>query len=287
MITSYIPDTNELHGPRTVSNNQTVIGLYQYLRNIMPLAVKHVRDGFLSSVFIGPNSPAILVNKKTLKKELVSLDSEYYDEWMTYEGLEKVMARFGEDNLRHEPLSIGDHYLGLLYKEPGCYKFVQDIAELPEGRDPKWLTPITFAELLYLSVYKDSHTVPAFVTRYPVTGYGSIYPCYLYLKTTVKSEVRYELDDDWNKKSDAIAYEFPISGDQFYNSMSPAAAHLARLGADFDGDLCSCICVLTDEARAEIQEALSKKDYYVGVNGKMAFSASNDVVDLVVANMTG
>lgn len=286
VITSYIPDTDELHGPRTVSNNQTVIGLYQYLRNIMPLAVKHVRDTYLSSVFIGPNSPAILVNKKTLKKELVSLDAEHYDEWMTYEGLEKVMARFGEENLRHEPLEIQGYYVGLIYKEPGQYKFVQDISELPEGKDPKHLFPITFAELLYLSVYKDSHTIPAFVTRYPVTGYGSIYPGYLYLKTTVKSEVRHELDDNWQVKSDSIAYEFPLFGEQFYNSMSPAASHLARLGADFDGDMCSCICVLTDESKEEIASALKKKDYYVGVNGKMTFNASNDVIDLVVANMT-
>ena len=231
VITSHVPDTQELHSPKTVGANQTVIGLYQYLRMILPLAVKHVRDTYLSDIFIGPNSPAMLVNPKTLKKEAVHLDAEYFDEWMTYEGLEKVFARFSEENLRHEPLEINGFYLGLIYNDGEYYCFVQDVSELPEGKDPKYLSPITFAELLYLSVYKDASEMPCFVTRYPVTGYGSIYPCYVYLKSTVKSLVRKELDASW-EPTGAIAYEFPSVGVQFYNSMSPGISHLARLTAD-------------------------------------------------------
>lgn len=233
VITSNIPNTDELHSPRTVSSNQTVVGLYQYLRMILPLAVKHVRDSFLGDVFVGPNSPAILVNKKTLRKEAVHLDPEYFDEWMTYEGLEKVFARFGEENLRHVPLEIDGFYLGLIYDDGKSYKFVQDVSELPPERDPKFLRPITFAELLYLSVYKDAATIPCFVTRYPVTGYGSIYPSYVYLKTTVKSGIRHELDDSWSP-SGFTAYEFPLQGIGFYNSMSPSITHIVRLDADYD-----------------------------------------------------
>lgn len=233
VITSYIPDSNELHGPRTVGANQTVMGMYQYMRAILPLAVKHVRDTYLPSVFVGPNAPAVLVNPKTLKKEIVNLDAEYYDDWMTYEGLEKIMARFGEENLRHEPLMIEGYCMGLLYNDGRVFKFVQDKDELPEGFDAQHLSPITYAELLYLSVYKDSHETPCFVTRYPVTGYGSIYPSYVYLKSTVKSQSLMELGDDW-APTGSIAYEFPKKGEQFYNSMSPNVTHIGRLGADYD-----------------------------------------------------
>lgn len=285
VITSYIPDTTELHSPKTVSTNQTVVGLYQYLRAILPLAVKHVRDTYLNKVFIGPNSPVVLVNKKTLKKELVNLDPEYYDEWMTYEGLEKVMARFGEENLRHEALEIEGYYIGLLYIDEKVFKFVQDKDELPEGFSENNLIPITYVQLLYLSVFRDSSSIPCFVTRYPVTGYGSIYPSYVYLKTTVRSTVKEELDDNW-ANSGVFAYEFPIQNEQFYNSFSPSPAHIGRLGADYDGDAMSLICVLTEEAKAEVKKKLNSRDYYVGVNGKMSFSASNDIVDLVLANMT-
>lgn len=286
VISSHIPDAQQLHSPKTVGTNQTVIGLYQYLRMILPLAIKHVRDTYLSDVFVGPNSPAIMVNKKTLRKEQVMLSPEYYDEWMTYEGLEKVFARFGEENLRHEPLDIEGYWVGLIYDDGKHYKFVQDIEDLPEDRDPKFLRPITYAELLYLSVYKDAAQIPCFVTRYPVTGYGSIYPSYVYLKTTVKSKVRMELDDSWEPTGN-VAYEYPVEGVGFFNSMAPSMSHLSRLTADFDGDTCSATAVWTDEAKAEISKVLNSRDYYVAITGKMAFSAGNDLTDLTLASMTG
>lgn len=235
VITSYLHDSPELFGDRSVSANQSVVGLYQFLRAIFPLAVKLVRDRYLSQVFVGPNSPAILVNKKTLKKEAVQLDPMYYDEWMTLEGLEKVFARFGQDDLRHDVLETDTHYFGLLYKGPdNTYKFVQDVDDVPETRSSKDLHPITFAELLYLSVYEESKDIPCLITRYPITGYGSIYPSYIYLRTTIKSEIRTELNDDWTE-SDRKAVEFPIVGEQFYLSLAMHNAHAARLTADFDG----------------------------------------------------
>lgn len=285
VITSYIPDTKELHSEKTVGTNQTVVGLYQYMRMILPLAVKHIRDTYLSDVFVGPNSPALLVNKKTLRRESVHLDPEYYDEWMTYEGLEKVMARFGEENLRHEPLEIEDYYIGLLYDDGVHYKFIQDIEDVPENLDKKHVRAITYAELLYLSVYKDSSEIPCFVTRYPITGYGSVYPSYVYLKTTVKSQKRIELGENWEPTGD-IAFEFPIYKEQFYNSMSPSISHLGRLGADYDGDTMSATAVWTDESKAEVHKLLNSRNYYVGINGKMSFSADNDVISLVLASMT-
>lgn len=285
VITSYLHDSPELLGDKSVSTNQSVVGLYQFLRGIFPLAVKQVRDTYLSDVFTGPNSPAMLVNKKTLKKETVHLGAEYYDEWMTVEGLEKVFARFGQDDLRHDVLETDTHYFGLLYKGPDMtYRWVQDIDELPEGRDAKDLHPITFAELLYLSVYKGSSTVPALITRYPITGYGSIYPSYTYLRTTIKSEVRVELNDQWERGADK-ASEFPVSGDQFFSSLSVSSAHLQRLTADHDGDVLSYTCALTEEARAEIRAKLNSRDYYVGIDSRMFFSASTDIIDLVLASM--
>lgn len=238
VITSYLHDSPELFGDTSVSTNQTVIGLYQYLRMIFPLSVKLVRESYLSDIFLGPNSPVLMVNKKTLKKEQVRLEGKYYDEWMTMEGLEKVFARYGQNDLRHEVLATETHYFGLLYKGPqNDYLFLQDIDDLPSHLDKAYVKPITFTELLYLSVFKDSAEIPCLITRYPITGYGSIYPSYIYLRTTIKSEVRYELGPD-GERTGIKAVEFPIEGDQFYNSMSPSSSHLGRLTADFDKQHC-------------------------------------------------
>jgi len=232
VITSYISKNTQLFGPRHVSSTQTVVGLYQYLRATLPLSIKNVRDGFIGSVFTGPNSPMILVNKKTLKKVVVPINPKEYDKWMTNEGLEKVFATYGQENLRHSYVEISDHYAGLIFKgKDGTYKIFQDIDELPERYSREDVTPLTITELIMLSVYGDSSETPCFTTRYPITGYGSIYPSYVYLKTTVESDTRTLLDDKWEPTEFACA-EFPIYGNGFYNSFSVASKNLSRLGAD-------------------------------------------------------
>lgn len=222
----------------SVSFNDTVVGLYQYLKTILPVARFSIRNGFLSKVFLSVNSPVALVNKDTLKKELVILKPEYYDMWMTDEGIEKIISSFAEPSIRHKPIEINGKYIGLIYKGPDrTFKLFQDIDELPPNLDKKNVTPITLCELLYIAVYKDSSKYPAFVTRYPITGYGSIYPSYVFLKPTVNVEERIPLDDNWNQMTEEYrTYNFPITGEDFINSMSPHSSKMAGLGLDYDGD---------------------------------------------------
>lgn len=238
VITAAISEVVELGGPKSVSCNETTVGLYQYLRCIMPLAVKLIRDEFSSKIFTGPNTPATLVDPKTLKKAVVDIDPDVYDEWMTYEGIEKLCARFKEEGLRHDVLEYKGYYLGMVYKGPDMtFKFVQDISELPPGRDPKDLHPITYGELLYIAVYKQAMKTYGFVTRYPISGLGGIFPSGIYLRSTVKSHVRTPLDDSW-QPMDVTAQEYPIEGLTYFSSMSPPTSHIKRLGAD------QSLCVL-------------------------------------------
>lgn len=48
----------------------------------------------------------------------------------------------------------------------------------------------------------------------------------------------------------------------------------------------SYVPVMTDESITEVTELLASRDYYVGVDGKMVFSAVNDVSELVFSEMT-
>lgn len=239
VITSAISEVTELHGAKSVSCNETTVGLYQYLRCIMPMVVKLIRDEFSTKIFTGPNTPATLVDPKTLKKTLVDIDSDLYDEWMTYEGIEKLCARFKEEGLRHEVLDYKGCYFGLVYKGPDMtFRFVQDVDELPEGRSKADLHPITYGELLYMAVYKQVPKTYGFVTRYPITGLGSIFPSGVYLRSTVKAQVRQELDNNW-QPLEISAQEFPIGGLPFFSSMSPPSAHIKRMSADRKTLFCS------------------------------------------------
>lgn len=286
VITALNNDSDHLESPTRVDVNQTVMGLFQYLKATLPIAIHHLKSGFLSKVFIGHNSPAFLVNKETLKKEMVHIDPKHYDEWMTDEGLEKIISRYGEEDLRHLTLEIDKHYIGLIYKDKNYFKLFQDIDELPEKFKRENVYPITFTELLYTSVYSDSNTFPCFVTRYPVISYGGVYPSYVYLKTTVKGEVKTELDDNWEPTKN-VALQFPIKDAKFMNSMSPSLAHLAMLGADFDGDMCSANITYTEESKEEIKKLLNSSKFYIDNSGRMPFSADIDTINYVLANITG
>ena len=105
------------------------------------------------------------------------------------------------------------------------------IDEFPEGWDKKHVSPVTYAELYYLSIQKRMKEIPMLVTRYPITGYGSIYPSMVYMKTTTRSKCLTLLDENWQETGE-YANEFPIQGLPFVNSMSPARNNLGRLGAD-------------------------------------------------------
>jgi hypothetical protein len=288
VITSMDTSTTYLGAPGAVGFNNTVVGLYQAMKAALPVTLFHVRNGFLSKVFTAVEAPTNLVNKKTLKAEPVQLKPTYFDRWMTGEGLERVITSFRDEGIRHKPLEIDGHYLGLIYKGPdGTFRLMQDIDELPPTRDRKDVHPLTFCELLYLSLYQVLNKYPVFVTRYPVTGVGSIYPSLLFVKTTIKGEQRQELGSDWAPMGPGhVAYEFPLAGTPFVNSLVPHSAHLAPMGADFDGDTASANVTYSDESVAEVMAYLTKKRAYVGTNGKLLYSTNVSTVQLVLHNLT-
>lgn len=288
VITAMDTATSYLGAPGTVAFNDTIVGIYQALKAMMPIARYHIRNGFLTKVFTTVDAPAKLVNKKTLKAEPVQLKAAYFDRWATNEGIEKVLNSFGEEEIRNKPLEIEGRYMGLIYKGPdGTFRFLQDIDEVPSTRDKKDVHPMTFCELLYLSAYNKWNKYPLFLTRYPITGIGSIYPSKAFVKTTIKSEVRRELNENWEPMGDEnIAYNFPLNG-PYINSLVPHSAKLEALTADFDGDTASCNIVYSDDAIREVDTFLTKRRAYVGTDGRFMSSVDVSTVALVMFNMTG
>jgi len=237
VITGYVSNATNLDDPRTITTNHTVVGLYQCLKCISPLSLKLIRDEYLSDIFTGSNSSYTLINKDTLQREHINSDPRIYDEWMTSTGIEKKLNLYSNESSRHLPITIGDKYLLLILLTPdNGFKVVKDIRDVPEELlKVSILRPITYTELYMASIYKHIHDIPVMITRYPAIEYGSIYPSWIYLKSTVRSEVRYELDDSFTKTENVCA-EFPIANEKFFESTSVSVKQLARLGADFDGD---------------------------------------------------
>lgn len=268
--------------------NSTIMGLYQYMKGALPKSIYDIRQ--VIQLYISDSSqPASLVDKKTLTNVQVNLKAQTYTQWTTNEGVERLVSAFREESIRDKPLEIEGHYLGLIYKGPdGTFKIMQDIRDLPPGRSKDHVYPLTVTEFFLLAVYKTASRLPVLVTRYPVTGIGSIYPSMVHLRTKTEFEVRRPLDDHWLPMPDSeIVYEFPKIGGAYINSLVPHSSHLQALGADFDGDQSSANIVYSDEAIAEITAQLDSPQAYIGPDGKFIDNVDTSTVNLVMFNMTG
>lgn len=292
VITAMNPNTSYLGKPGSISVNDTIIGLYQMLKAVLPISVNLIKNGFLKSVFFSPNVPARLLAKtdKGWEEKSIVLKPENYNRWTSNEGIEKIITLFSDVHLRNRPIVIEGYYLGLTYKGPdGTFKFIHHPDEIPEERRTKEvmesLEPITLAELFYGSFYKRSR-FPLFITRYPVTGNGSIYPSFSYVKTTTVSEERVELDDSWNYDIKNLAHHFPVKTSEWNDSLSPHSIRIGRLGADYDGDMCSSNAVYTEEAVNEITNFQNSRRAYINTNGEFINTTAVATVELVFHNFS-
>lgn len=276
-----------LGDPGNIGPNHTVLGLYQALRATRPVAIFEFKNNFLNSVHNGPASPVRLVNAKTLKQEPVSLKPDEWDRWFSDEGIDKLFTLFQNVNIRHQPIVVNGHYMALIYKGPdNTVRILRDIDELPAHLDKNLVTPVTYCELIYLSVQKRLNTLPLLVTRYPVASMGSIYPSINYIKTTTISERRFVLNENWEKIESDYVMSFPVLGEAFINTLCPNMIRLELLDADFDGDTSSANALYTDEAVDEVHALLGKKIAYIDPKGRLIASAMIDTARLVCFNMT-
>lgn len=291
VITAMNVPIAELGAPNVPKFTDTVIGLYQLAKGILPITIYLLRSGYLEKVFSPGNGQALLVNPTTLKSEMIELPPDVYDRWTTVEGLEKVITSYKDAEIRNRTVMLDRHALALVYApaDKMVFKIFSDIDELPEGFDRKDVRPINLVELLYLSGYKRWNDYCGVVTRYPVAGLGSTYPTTFYTKTTIRGEMRRELGDDWGELpgDENLALEFPTYDPLAYlDSLVIPSARLAGLVADFDGDTASANIFYSDEALAEIRGMLNSKRSYVDPRGGMMASIDVDTVALVFRNFT-
>jgi hypothetical protein len=272
--------------------NDVVIGLYQAAKNVLPKAIYHLKTGVVGEIFQTQNNNVELVEPKSLKRTWVEVANEDVDRWGTDEGLEKVIHELSVLEKRNQPVKIADHYLALVYLDDReNYKILRGIEDLPEGYNKKWVRPITYMELIYLSGVAMWNKTHAFVTRYPVENFMSSIPCRVYVKTTVTGEMRHELDENFERRGDDyVALEYPVfEGDdaQYHDSTSINPSRLGPLGADFDGDTVSVLSAYSKESAEEAERYFKSRAAYLRAGGGLAFSVDVHTLGLALRFMTG
>lgn len=233
-------DTNaaDLDMPNRPKFKDVAVGLYQGAVSIKPKTIFSLRNSILSGVFDTLTQSVELINKKTLKLESVNVSAETIDKWGTPDGLERVINELKVVDQRSRAIEIENHYLALVYLDNDSnFKVFRDITEFPKELNKEFIRPITYSELVYLAGLSIWNTTVGFITRYPIENYNSSIPCRMYMKTTVKGELRYQLGWDW-KRDDTlpIALEYPVfelnKPAQWHDSLSLPPSTLAPLGAD-------------------------------------------------------
>lgn len=228
-------------GIRSPDINTTHAGLFQTMKGILPMTIHRLRNHPLYlHAFTGDAEFINLVNKKTLKSERVDVDQFVIDNWQSVEGIEKLVQKFSQPEMRYKPITISGHYFGLIYKDEEKFQILKDIDELPEGWDKNNVQPIRYIEYVYAAMYPILYDQRGMLTRYPVTGMGSTYPCKIYTKTTTSAKSLQEYENG-DKLDQEPAREFPWvnPGEEptYFSTTSAHSSFLSGLGADHDGEM--------------------------------------------------
>ena len=232
VITANTSTVKDLRDTRYVGYNHTSVGIYQYVKAIQSLAMHHVHKRFILGAMNPYTNNVKVIDSKTMKTTVKTVAPKIKDAWLTRAGLTSIFNKFEQDVTKSDYAKIGDDYIALIDDQKDKIFVIKDTNNVPNGANLANARPITYTELVYISIYDTVADARCLVTRYPVTGTGSIYPSRVYLKTTmVGREVDCYVDDEVLHLT-----EYPIDGQRFLNSVSPGFAHLGRLGADFDGD---------------------------------------------------
>lgn len=293
VLSSLDNTTDDLDAPNRPGFNDTVIGLYQASKSILPKTIYALKTSIVGDIFSSSSNMVELVEPKTLQRTWVEIANDDMDLWATDEGLEKVVNELSVPEKRARPIMVANHYLALVYvDDQQNYRILRGIDEVPEGFDTKWVRPITYVELIYLVGLGSWYSTNAFVTRYPVENAFSSIPTRSYVKTTVVGEMRYPLDAFFERDPDApIALEYPrfIEGEtpQYHDSTSVPSPFLDPLGADFDGDTISYNAVYSREASEEAERYFRTRKAYIKAGGGLAFSVDIHTLKLSLRFMTG
>lgn len=237
VLTGYSNNITNLKDSTYAGWNSTTIGLAQLCKALLPVAVnKLLNHEFVLEAFPTNDNTAFLLDKNTLERVPVQLNNKTIDKWTTQQGVESLIDNFMEHSVRKSPVEIEGYYLGLIYTDDkNGFKYIYDISDVNNYTwlDTKFVRPITWVELFYLMNYKEWNTYPMTNTRYPISGAGSIYPAYAFVKPTVNTEIRYELDDEGFliKENRAIVYP-NLNNPVFVDGVTSSPSRLAGMGAD-------------------------------------------------------
>lgn len=287
VITARKVSRKNLKAPMLVSPNSVDMGLFQGLLNYQYVCAHGVMNEYLTNVFTIGNQSAKLVNKKTLEFEYVEVAPAIVDKWTTFTGINKLFNGFADASIRNKEIVIDHRFLMLVYDDGTDVCVLHDINDLPEGKDKKFVKPITYMEFFYLSCYKAIGDQVSQQTRYPIIGIGSIFPAAVNLITTEGAGSRTIRDPyDWSERD--VCHSYPSRRDKqdFFDAMSVDPSREAGLDSDHDGDQLNSNSVCAEDSKEQVKELFGKRSYYISGTGRFLYDPINEPIQFMFKSAT-
>ncbi|QDB70394.1 hypothetical protein CF8_0225 [Aeromonas phage CF8] len=216
--------------------NSTIIGLYQALLGFSLIAQHELLNGYLSEVFTQGITSARLVDPKTLESVYVEVDAYTVDKYTSADGIVSLCNGFSNPNLRNKEIRIAGHYLGLVYDDGEKVALVHDINDLGDNLNKKFVKPVTYMQFFYMQTARAIEKKMLQVTRYPITGIGSIFPSRVFIRpTNATSSHRILVDLDGSEIGQFHFFPEYSKEVSYFDGMSIANIRLGLAGGDFDG----------------------------------------------------
>lgn len=285
IITAMDPAPIKLNSPSSFSMTDTMIGIYQFMASVPDITIHNLKTSLIGEFINQLPKQVAVVDTKTLKSVTIEPSQDTVTAWGSNDGLYKLISNFAKAKHRHDSIIVDGHFVKLIYRDDKSWRLLDDISELPAELDPQNVKGITWVELFYIISLDSSKQLHGLVTRYPITGDGSIYPSKIFLRSTSVSESLVELDSDWGSSS-RVYPMMPVLNKPFIDSMSVNPKYLKALGGDYDGDKCSFNILTSQEANQEIETYLKSEVQFLSPSGKLRYGVTGDIENLVLHNFT-
>lgn len=281
VITAIPKDIDDMENVDINQGLISVFGIFQAGKGILPITIFNIRSRFVYDIFDQVSEKALLINPDTLKRKHYKISEKTRSRWITDDGLEDTINKMGNDDFKNSPIVLDGKYLLLIHDDGDT---VEVISEIKDDMDASIVRPITYGELLYLSIFNIIHKYPSMITRYPITGMGSVVPTYSRLMSTITSNRR-NIKLLGNEEV-FTNVEYPIVGNQWFNSLSIPDPYLESLGADFDGDKVSANFLWKEKSIDEAFRQLENVAFFVNITGELQFKSDNYVNNIIMADFT-
>lgn len=283
-------------GGQMLKADEVMAGVFQNIKAFFPATVYYFNNLFIRPVFGTDRSLSVpLIDPDTNEIVFTEISEETRDLWTTRQGLEDLVNKFENPEMRPHPITIKgadgkDYYFSMVYDQDEEIAFYRSLSDLkthwPYPIEPERCRPLTWLEMFYVVAYLATQNRHSEVTRFPATTEANIYPAVPHVRSTVVAREVNFIDLLHPTGEPVSLPEYPILSQPIFDIMSVHPTRLAPLDGDHDGDKLSYDGIWGTDSNESSKKYLESP--YSVMNSNMDFltGGSTYLSNLMLHNLT-